>query len=82
VARQVSTDTAWTTARAAFIRQACNHMDPTGEGHDHEECLRDDTAYIADRMLRLLAAVVGNDDDTILSRLDDLRDAIKFGDAA
>lgn len=80
--RQVTREVAWTAARAALIRQACNYMDPADEDHDHDECLREDSAYVADRMLRLLAAVIGDDDDTILGRLDDLRDAIAGGDGS
>lgn len=80
--RVVSPEVAWKVARGALIRQSCNYMAPEADDHDHAECVRDDTAYAADRMLRLLAAVIGGDDDTILARLEDFREAIAPGDAA
>lgn len=77
--RTISPDVAWKAARAALSRLACDYGDLLAE-HDHEECLRDDVAYAADLQLRLLAAIAGGDDDTILARLGELQEALDTGD--
>lgn len=74
--RQVPQGVAWRIARVSLGRLACEVMDPADEHHDHVDCVRDDESYIADRMLRLLAAAVTGDEDAVLNRLTDLTDAI------
>lgn len=77
--RQVSADVAFRVARTSLGRMACDVGDVTDKNHDHTECILDPEAYIADRQLRLLAAVAGGDDDTILARLEDLQGSIDTG---
>lgn len=77
--RKISPDVAWRAVGTALGRLACESMDPA-DGHDHNECLHDDVAYAADLQLRLLAAVLGDDDDQILARLEELRAAVATTD--
>lgn len=70
--RRVTSTLAFRIARNCLGRMACNFMDPTGDDHNHLECLRDDEAYIADLQLRLLAAAALGDETLALDRLTEL----------
>ncbi len=74
--RQVKAEVAWRTAKNLLGRMACVYADPTRDGHDHHECLRDDESFIADRMLNLLNAVCRDDTDASLAGLLELESII------
>jgi len=78
VPRRVGGGVFYRTASTALGRLACEYADPAGlnHPHDHAVCLHDDAAYAADLLLHLAAALVSGDDDTVLDRITDTRDAL------
>lgn len=75
--RKVPQGTAWRIARTSLGRLACTYANPADGHHDHDaECLTDDEALVADRMLRLLAAAVAGDEDAVLDHLTSLTERI------
>lgn len=74
--RYVPPTTAWRTSKAMLGRMACEFGDPTRDGHNHAECLRDDESYFADLLLKLVNAVCRDHDDDVLDALSDLQDAL------
>lgn len=75
--RKIDPALMWRVARTNLGRTACEFMDPTDTGHDHVAiCLRDDAAYAADLLLRVLAPAINGEEDLLLDRVTDLLDAM------
>lgn len=51
------------------------YADPKADGHNHDDCLRDDEAYAAELVLGLVAAVAKGDDTKTLDALTALTEA-------
>jgi len=74
--RHVPPPLAWRTAKNLLGRMACEYGDANRDGHDHAVCLRDDEAYFADRLLKLVNALCRDHDDDVLDALTELQETL------
>lgn len=82
MSRSVSADTVFRVARTTLGRMACDQAAgavANHPGHDRE-CLRDDEAYVADRLLRLISSIAVANDDAILHHLQVMAEMVSPAD--